>query len=110
MVKATETKLNLEAKRKSPNKRYPKATDGKSDVSERPKREFEIDIFMGWCKSCGICAAFCPRECITRDEDGAPVVSDEKRCSGCGWCELHCPDFAISVRPRLAKAVQSDED
>ena len=110
MVKLAGTKVNSEAKRKPSGKRYPKAEDAESNVSEKPKREFEIDIFMGWCKSCGICAAFCPRECISRDEDGAPMVTDAKRCSGCGWCELHCPDFAISVRQRLAKAVQPEED
>lgn len=63
-------------------------------------RKFEIDIFRGWCKSCGICAAFCPRNCIRLDEDNSPVVADEDRCTGCGWCELHCPDFAISVREK----------
>lgn len=63
-------------------------------------RKFEIDIFRGWCKSCGICAAFCPKECIRLDEDNSPRVSDESRCTGCGWCELHCPDFAISVREK----------
>lgn len=62
------------------------------------KKHFEIDIFRGWCKSCGICAAFCPRQCIRLDADGTPSVADSSRCSGCGWCELHCPDFAISVR------------
>jgi 2-oxoglutarate ferredoxin oxidoreductase subunit delta len=25
---------------------------------------------------------------------------DSDRCTGCGWCELHCPDFAISVHHR----------
>lgn len=74
-----------------------------TETSPKPKKEFEIDIFRGWCKSCGICSAFCPRECIEVDEDGSPFVSDSSRCTGCGWCELHCPDFAISVRPRKMK-------
>ena len=64
------------------------------------KRCFEIDIFRDWCKSCGICAAFCPRECIHLDEDGAPTKIDSHRCTGCGWCELHCPDFAIRVHEK----------
>ena len=68
--------------------------------SNKSRKEFDIDIFKGWCKSCGICAAFCPRECIELDEEGNPHVKDDHRCTGCGWCELHCPDFAISVRPR----------
>ena len=80
------------------------------EAGRKPKREFEIDIFKGWCKSCGICAAFCPRECIRLDEDGSPVVEDSSRCTGCGWCELHCPDFAISVRPRKVGGDRGETD
>jgi 2-oxoglutarate ferredoxin oxidoreductase subunit delta len=65
---------------------------------EKPESEYEIDIFRDWCKSCGICAAFCPRKCLSLDAHGSPVVEPSKRCSGCRWCELHCPDFAICVR------------
>ncbi len=71
-------------------------------------KRFEIDIFRDWCKSCGICAAFCPRECIKLDDDGAPTNVDSDRCTGCGWCELHCPDFAISVHQRNEKAGAED--
>ncbi|MGB9292512.1 MAG: 4Fe-4S binding protein, partial [Desulfobaccales bacterium] len=31
---------------------------------EKPQPQYEIDIFRDWCKSCGICAAFCPRQCL----------------------------------------------
>ncbi len=71
----------------------------KSTAADQSKKRYQIDIFKGWCKACGICAAFCPRECIRLDEEGSPLVEDPERCSGCGWCELHCPDFAISVKP-----------
>jgi 2-oxoglutarate ferredoxin oxidoreductase subunit delta len=67
---------------------------------ERDRKTYGIDVFRAWCKACGICVAFCPRECLVREEEGAPVVTDPDRCTGCGWCELHCPDFAISVRRR----------
>jgi len=63
-------------------------------------KRFEIDIFRDWCKSCGICASFCPRKCIELDEEGSPSKLDSSRCTGCGWCEMHCPDFAISVHHR----------
>lgn len=63
----------------------------------RNAKHFEVDIFRDWCKCCGICAAFCPRECIALDDEGAPTRVDSDRCTGCGWCEVHCPDFAISV-------------
>jgi 2-oxoglutarate ferredoxin oxidoreductase subunit delta len=64
------------------------------------KKQFDIDIFRAWCKSCGICSAFCPKHCIQLDDEGTPTVRDAGDCTGCGWCELHCPDFAISVHPR----------
>jgi 2-oxoglutarate ferredoxin oxidoreductase subunit delta len=68
---------------------------------EKAKKQFEINVYRDWCKGCGICAALCPKQVLTRNEEGGPVVTDPEACIGCGWCELHCPDFAISVRPRL---------
>ena len=65
---------------------------------DQPHPEYQINIFRDWCKSCGICAAFCPRQCLSLDAEGAPVVDKAERCTGCRWCELHCPDFAICVR------------
>jgi 2-oxoglutarate ferredoxin oxidoreductase subunit delta len=79
------------------------------DQPEKPHPEYEIDIFRDWCKSCGICAAFCPRQCLGLDENGAPVVKDAKRCTGCRWCELHCPDFAICVKEIVAGEKQAAE-
>ena len=83
----------------------------KPSDGEKPhkKKNYEIDIFRGWCKSCGICAGFCPRECLSLDADGTPVVSDSTRCTGCGWCEMHCPDFAISIRERNCLKTPSEE-
>lgn len=77
---------------------------------EKPHPEYEIDIFRDWCKSCGICAAFCPRQCLGLDENGAPVIKDAKRCTGCRWCELHCPDFAICVRELARETSKEPED
>jgi 2-oxoglutarate ferredoxin oxidoreductase subunit delta len=75
-----------------------------------PHKEYDIDIYRAWCKKCGLCAAFCPRECLALDEEGAPVVVKPERCTGCGWCELHCPDFAISVRERLSAKPKEEAD
>lgn len=72
----------------------------KEKREKKPRKPYEIDIFRAWCKSCGICAAFCPVQCIEMDEDGNPQVVVPGKCTGCGWCEAHCPDFAISVRPK----------
>ncbi|HOV86893.1 MAG TPA: 4Fe-4S binding protein [Syntrophobacteraceae bacterium] len=92
-----------EAGNRRPSKVAPASPQGSEPGEEGDKKRFDIDIFRDWCKSCGICAAFCPRECIALDENGSPVIDRGDRCTGCGWCELHCPDFAISVRPRRAK-------
>jgi len=73
-------------------------------------KEYDIDIYRAWCKQCGLCAAFCPRECLALNEEGAPIVVKPERCTGCGWCELHCPDFAISVRACLTEKPAEGED
>lgn len=84
------------------------AAVSEAEGREKTKRSFEIAIFSGWCKGCGICAAFCPRDCIAMGEDGSPVVQDAERCTGCGFCEIHCPDFAISVRARKTASLDVD--
>jgi len=77
---------------------------------EKPSKHYDIDIYRAWCKQCGLCAAFCPRECLALNEEGAPVVVNPERCTGCGWCELHCPDFAISVREGLPEKPEEETD
>jgi 2-oxoglutarate ferredoxin oxidoreductase subunit delta len=76
---------------------------------EKTHPEYRINIYRDWCKSCGICAAFCPRQCLSLDADGAPVVDHAERCTGCRWCELHCPDFAICVREVAPKDPKSEK-
>ncbi|MBU0481219.1 MAG: ferredoxin family protein [Proteobacteria bacterium] len=57
-------------------------------------------IYRDWCKACGICIAFCPRKVYGRDESGKPVVERGDDCNGCLFCEMHCPDFAITIEER----------
>ena len=47
-----------------------------------------------WCKGCGICAAFCPRQVLEIHHGKVRAVAPEK-CVSCGMCELRCPDYAI---------------
>ena len=35
-----------------------------------------------------------------RDEAGYPYVKDIEKCINCGWCEIRCPDFAITVEKK----------
>lgn len=47
-----------------------------------------------WCKGCGVCAAFCPKE-VLRLKDEKVIVAQPENCIRCGLCELRCPDYAI---------------
>jgi 2-oxoglutarate ferredoxin oxidoreductase subunit delta len=64
---------------------------------EKPKKRYRPFIIRAWCKNCGICEAFCPKQVFRRDDTGAHVEKPEE-CIGCRFCEMHCPDLAISVR------------
>ncbi|OPY69464.1 MAG: 2-oxoglutarate-acceptor oxidoreductase subunit OorD [Syntrophorhabdaceae bacterium PtaU1.Bin034] len=70
-------------------------TAAKTAEKKKPAR---IDIFKAWCKGCGICVAFCPKNALALDETGLPYVKDLEQCARCGLCELRCPDFAITVQ------------
>lgn len=48
----------------------------------------------GSCRDCGLCVAICPQEAISRnalDNGDFEMVSDPKRCIGCGFCADACP-------------------
>ena len=64
------------------------------------KKFFNLTIFTGWCKSCRICAEFCPKGVIECDFAGTPEIVRPDDCIGCYSCELRCPDFAIIVREK----------
>jgi len=57
-------------------------------------------IFEDWCKACGICVAFCPEKVFAPAETGVPQVVNPDACTGCRFCEFHCPDFAITIQER----------
>ena len=84
----------------------PDATPDKPAKAEQPapakagkkKGQTEITIYPDWCKGCGICVAFCPAGVLELDELGKCRVARLAECLNCGFCERHCPDFAITVR------------
>lgn len=47
-----------------------------------------------WCKGCGICVAFCPRQVLALVQ-GKVQILDISRCIRCSMCEKLCPDYAI---------------
>ncbi|MDL2267378.1 4Fe-4S binding protein [Desulfovibrio sp. OttesenSCG-928-G15] len=54
-----------------------------------------VCINTAWCKGCGICVAFCPKQALELRNDKA--VHLPENCIVCGMCELYCPDLAIQV-------------
>lgn len=53
-----------------------------------------LGVNTAWCKGCGICVAFCPKEVLTMSK-GKVSIQDESLCIRCSMCENLCPDFAV---------------
>ena len=54
-------------------------------------------INQEWCKGCGICIAFCPKNVLALDEYEKVVTAQLEACIACRLCEYRCPDLAITV-------------
>ena len=50
-----------------------------------------------WCKGCGICVHFCPKNVLELDEEDKVVAVRREDCICCKMCELRCPDLAIEI-------------
>ena len=68
----------------------------------KAKKHYTPTVIKAWCKICGICSYFCPRKVLRCDDVGLHVDHPDA-CSGCRFCELHCPDLAISIREEEPK-------
>jgi 2-oxoglutarate ferredoxin oxidoreductase subunit delta len=79
------------------------------DETKKKKEKPKIDIYKAWCKACGICVAFCPTGVLAKDEAGYPYVKDIDKCINCGWCEIRCPDFAITVESKAKDKKKGEE-
>lgn len=71
--------------------------------------EAPVKFHLAWCKKCGICVSFCPKECLSTGDKGFPRLSDPDACTRCRLCEIMCPDFVITVAPRPARARPREE-
>ncbi|MBI4964571.1 MAG: 4Fe-4S binding protein [Desulfomonile tiedjei] len=69
----------------------------KSETVKSKKELPNVSFFPAWCKRCGNCVAFCPKNTLETDEWGYPYVARPESCISCHLCEKLCPDFAITV-------------
>jgi 2-oxoglutarate ferredoxin oxidoreductase subunit delta len=69
-------------------------------VEKKSKKEKKpvIEVNRDFCKGCGICVAFCPKEVLELDDHEKALVKRLEKCNACMLCELRCPDIAIEVR------------
>lgn len=56
------------------------------------------------CMGYGDCFRACPFGAITMDENGLPLI-DEEKCTGCEKCVAACPRSIISMRPAKSSVV-----
>ncbi|KUK14446.1 MAG: 4Fe-4S binding protein [Synergistetes bacterium] len=59
--------------------------------------QYKVVINEKWCKGCGLCVAFCPKNVLVMGERLKAEVKYQENCIGCRRCENYCPDFAIIV-------------
>lgn len=54
-------------------------------------------IVTEWCKGCGICVHFCPKNVLELNRQGEALAIRPEDCIACMLCELRCPDLAIQI-------------
>ncbi len=65
-------------------------------MKRKEKKMFVIN--REWCKGCGICVEFCPKDSLAMDEMEKAKLAYPEKCNSCGMCELRCPDLAIELK------------
>jgi len=76
-----------------------------NEESEMAKEVLEeLVINKEWCKGCGVCIRFCPKQVLELGQgDKAFVVRPEDYIC-CGLCQIRCPDLAIEIITESNKA------
>lgn len=56
----------------------------------------QINLNVDWCKGCGICVEYCPKNVLSLEKNVIQIENADD-CIFCGLCELRCPDYAIYI-------------
>ena len=62
----------------------------------KPKLKQHL-ITPDWCKGCGICVEFCPKNVLALNDLEKVIPVRAEDCICCRLCELRCPDLAIEI-------------
>jgi 2-oxoglutarate ferredoxin oxidoreductase subunit delta len=71
----------------------------------KPKLKEHV-VNIEWCKGCGICVHFCPKNVLEMNSEDKAFAAREADCICCKQCELRCPDLAINVVVEEDEAVK----
>jgi len=64
-----------------------------------------IEVKDDWCKGCNLCIDRCPVNALEESDKlnkrgiRPPKLKEKNECNYCRYCELICPDLALTVIP-----------